>query len=242
MNHIPFITSSSEMSKLAKLFCVALFLVGIILASLTASQISASNSASDNAADSASVSTRVPGPGHDYGAIYGNVDPGLNSTASAADPFPSFGTGHDYGAIYGKVDPGLKYLTNLPPFIVNINGQLVVRRSELGPLTQQNEKFLLSASTPSTDNSACPAPVTYTVAGVTVTRCSELGPLTMPGESASQSAGQVTGSLVFVSATLKGSCSVEPSITYSIAGVTAVRHSELGPLTNPSATSPACVP
>ncbi len=304
MNRKPFFTQYSEMSKLGKVLCVALFVAGIIVATLTVTEISANNSSQ---IESISVSSSAHGPGreygaiygsvdpglnsvasaadpfpsfgtghdygaiygsvdpglnsvasaadpfpsfatgHDYGAIYGSVDPGLNSVASAADPFPSHGTGHDYGAIYGSVDPGLKPLVTPPPFIVNINGQWVVRRSELGPLTQPVEQSVTASQTSgvklisdlASSSIACQSPVTYTIAGVTLTRCSEQGPLS----GRPSAAGQKSASLVLVSDPLKAKCAVQPTLTYSIAGVTSIRRSELGPLTDPAiSSSQACVP
>jgi hypothetical protein len=74
--------------------------------------------------------------GHDFGAIYGSVDPGGSISAdpvnaSVAVRLP----GHDFGTIYGNVDPGVRQRTDPPPFVYWSNGQMVVRRSELGPLT-----------------------------------------------------------------------------------------------------------
>lgn len=43
--------------------------------------------------------------------------------------------GHDFGAIYGTVDPGISSPINQPSLTYWIAGQMIVRRSELGPLT-----------------------------------------------------------------------------------------------------------
>lgn len=44
------------------------------------------------------------------------------------------GSGHEYGAINGVIDPGTSLRANPPPFVYWVIGQMVVRRSELGPL------------------------------------------------------------------------------------------------------------
>jgi hypothetical protein len=76
------------------------------------------------------------GPGHDYGAIYGTIDPGANLSAEpAVAVLPALGPGRDFGAIYGAIDPGKNRCVQQPKLSYTFNGITVVRRSELGPLT-----------------------------------------------------------------------------------------------------------
>jgi hypothetical protein len=50
--------------------------------------------------------------------------------------------GHDFGAINGAIDPGVRLLADLPLFTYWFNGQMVVRRSELGPLINPVDAFI----------------------------------------------------------------------------------------------------
>ncbi len=98
--------------------------------------------------------------------------------------------GHNFGAIYGEVDPGANKWGSQLPFVTTIAGQTVIRRSELGPLTEivadppkkhgpgHDYGSIGCADDPVAPLENGQTPFSYTVAGVLVTRKSEMGPLT----------------------------------------------------------------
>jgi hypothetical protein len=99
-------------------------------------------------ADPVGVLAPAHGPGHDFGAIYGASDPGAILSVDPVEvTVPANSPGHDFGAIYGAVDPGKNHYVDLPPFTYTFNGITVVRRSELGPLTETVDNYL-QASVP----------------------------------------------------------------------------------------------
>jgi len=76
------------------------------------------------------------GPGHDFGATYGDSASGiaLSLPSTFSSPIPAPIPGHDLGAIRDETGPALRLL-NERPFSYTINGVTVLRPSELGPLT-----------------------------------------------------------------------------------------------------------
>ncbi len=148
--------------------------------------------------------------------------------------------GHDFGAIYSGQDPLANSNLNIPRFSYTVGGQLVSRSSELGPLTgytydilpaDQGSEVSGAISVASSPIIASPL-ITYTIAGQTMVRDSELGPLTGYTEDAllASSVGQNAIGAEAIPALDISQCTVQLTITYTIAGQTITRHSELGPL------------
>jgi hypothetical protein len=129
--------------------------------------------------------------------------------------------GHDFGAIYGDYDPMFNTQTKLPLLTYTIAGHLLTRRSELGPLTGS-----IYDSLPAENSCANQPLITYTIAGVTLARHSDLGILDTSCNSLQ--AGQNYGAVELASYPVANPCANQPTITYTIAGVTLTRHSDLG--------------
>ena len=80
-----------------------------------------------------------------YTDIRNKIDPlsAINPITATTDRSQqAFQPGHDFGAIYGATDPGINLRTDPSLFTYWVNGQMVVRRYELGPLTDPVEASL----------------------------------------------------------------------------------------------------
>jgi hypothetical protein len=114
-------------TRLSTLYCeitarmrrITIFLLGIVLvAGLSMAGLSIRRALIDQ--NNRSVAQRT--------------DPGLITGVVAKSP-TAFMPGHDFGAIYGSVDPGKRSPINPPFITYWVAGQIIVRPSEFGPLT-----------------------------------------------------------------------------------------------------------
>ncbi len=180
-----------------------------------------------------------------------------STLTSGLDPFTSFGTGHDFGAIYGLVDPGVFPHAYVPPFPESIAGEWVLRSTELGPLTQPVGGSILTGASGQASGSfkfeAAPAQrvlaaqptIRYSIAQNILIRRSELGPLAEPAENSMPASAQDQNpaTIIRFANPLENQCSLQPSLPSTIAGVTIMRPSELGPLTDRAGVaSITCIP
>jgi hypothetical protein len=176
------LSSTSATRYALKVLLVASILAGFTTACATIAQsVSNDPATGEKAAQQSKLDAQVKSidslqpvlkPGHDYGGIYGAVDPGIyrrdhpqppfiykvngqtvvrrSELGPLTDPvensipvFPVRGPGRDYGTIYDNIDPGTIRLDHPQPPIVHwFNGQMVPRRSELGPLTDPVENYI----------------------------------------------------------------------------------------------------
>jgi hypothetical protein len=217
------IIATPSMSHMMKIFLIAMLLAGLTMACTSTSQASISD-------------------------ITNQVQPSnpISLAESANNPHPTHSPGHDYGAIDSSAYPRINQLVTQMPFVTWIGGQMVIRRSEMGPLTNnydnniqayeaaQNLSILSTGSNADIPVPPIQPPITYTIAGQEMIRHSELGPLTgttsnsLPTEGSADNASAIE----LASSQVENSCANQPLITYTIAGVTLTRHSDLGILDN----------
>jgi hypothetical protein len=108
-------SKAPAMRYTAKILLVASILAGLTVACAPSTQPALSDPVNGNAVVQAS-----------------NVLPSQEPIAAAPQTnLP----GHNFGDIYGAVDPGASQRSDPPHLVYWVNGQMVVRRSELGPLT-----------------------------------------------------------------------------------------------------------
>jgi hypothetical protein len=170
----------------------------------------------------------------------------LTLPEAAITPHPTHSPGHDFGAIDSSAYPRINHLVTQMPFVYWVGGHMLMRRSEMGPLTNyydntaqaygagQNLSKLSVASAADIRVPPIQPPITYTLAGQTIIRQSELGPLTgTTGNSlGAQQSTQGASGIELASSPGADLCANQPVITYTIAGVTLTRHSDLGILDN----------
>jgi hypothetical protein len=109
-----YVVISLRMSRIAKIFLAAILVAGLIVAGLSVA------SAFSRINDKISIvqpSGRRP----------------LTTTGDTSQQL--LRPGHDFGAIYGSSDLGSSLRVDPPLLAYQVNGQMLVRRSELGPLT-----------------------------------------------------------------------------------------------------------
>jgi hypothetical protein len=132
--------------------------------------------------------------------------------------------GHDFGDIYGAIDPGLSQRADPPSFIYWVNGQMVVRRSELGPLTEPADNFFptIAARGPGHDFGAI-------YGDVDPDANQSADPVSV--SVAALEPGHDFGAIYGAFDPGKSLCIPQPKLTYTFNGITIIRRSELGPLT-----------
>jgi hypothetical protein len=192
-----------------KFLLIAIVLTVIIMVGICITQNSSYISVNSNSANSNSV------------AQVSNVlplqEPGAISTQTHLP-------GHDFGAINGSTDPGLSQRTDPPAFVYWVNGQMVVRRSEFGPLTDPVENSIpaISAHEPGRDFGAIFGAIDPG-AILSVDPVEVSVPTNAPGHDFGAIYGAVDPG--------KNLCVDPPPFTYTFNGITIVRRSELGPFT-----------
>jgi hypothetical protein len=139
----------------------------------------------------------------------------------------------DMGPLTG--DPDMTLPDIQPRITYNIDGQTLVRHSELGPLTGTTS----NASQALTTRCVLQPPISYTIAGWILVRHSDLGILadTTCNSFLATRAPAGTSSIEPISNRIANNCVMQPPITYTIAGHTITRRSELGPLADSNCSS-----
>lgn len=218
---------ASRIKYAAKSFLIISLLAGISLAFVPTAQASSNRSAKTNA---------IVQP---YETML------LAETYS--DSLPSRGPGRDFGAIDYSAYSFIKQLSIQNPFVYWYAGQMVVRRSELGPLTDSTSNSIPLhtpghdfdaqgfASIPNVNLRASRLPFEYKISGRLVTRFAEFGNLADPADISllENALGQYLGYVSNASDPDMSQCTPRLPISYTIAGQTVIRHSELGPLAGP---------
>ncbi len=150
-------------------------------------------------------------------------------------------------------EPITNTCTTQPLITYTIAGQTITRRSELGILADPAENLRVCQESQTTNQitsasdiitSTCDTQplITYTIAGQTITRRSELGILADPTENLQVcQGGQDNSQITSASYTIASTCETQPLITYTIAGQTITRRSELGILGDPAENLRVCI-